>query len=202
MRILQSDELLIKYSDVLSQNQINGLTQLVLENKEHFRDSDIFGGNHRLTGGTSFRKSKSLSVLQIDKFKNLFIDFIRAEFKTICESLNIEYFEIYKFDMQLTTHNDGDYYLWHRDISDEQTDPRMITFVYYFFVEPKMFSGGELILYPENRIPVSIVPENNSMIVFRPALLHEVKPVSCPGGNFENGRFAINGWVRKQKNTV
>jgi len=26
-----------------------------------------------------------------------------------------------------------------------------------------------------------------------------VKPVSCPGKQFENGRFTINGWILRKK---
>jgi len=37
-------------------------------------------------------------------------------------------------------------------------------FVYYFHGEPKQYIGGELSIYPDNATPVTITPENNSML--------------------------------------
>ena len=49
--------------------------------------------------------------------------------------------------MQLTAHNDGCYYKIHNDAGSEKTANREISYVYYFYQEPKAFSGGELKIY-------------------------------------------------------
>ena len=83
----------------------------------------------------------------------------------------------------------------------------MISAVYYFHVEPKGFTGGELRLYrygapaetlgkePGNH--VDIAPINNSLVAFPSWALHEVRPVQCPSDEFREYRFAVNCWYCK-----
>ena len=44
---------------------------------------------------------------------------------------------------------------------------------------------------------VDIELTNDSLVFFPSWLTHEVLPVTCPSGRFEDSRFAINCWVRR-----
>ncbi len=111
------------------------------------------------------------------------------------------------FETQLTTHNDGGYLKIHNDNGSPITSTRMLSYVYYFFREPRAFHGGQIRIYDSKVVSnfwvaadtfVDLQPENNMMLFFPSRLLHEVLPIACPSRRFDDGRFTLNGWVRDQ----
>jgi 6-pyruvoyl-tetrahydropterin synthase len=46
----------------------------------------------------------------------------------------------------------------------------------------------------------TIEPRNNSIVFFDSRCKHEVMPVCCPSRQFEDGRFTLNGWLRREEN--
>ena len=125
----------------------------------------------------------------------------------VLRKLNIPPFPIADIEVQLTAHNDGNYYKVHNDNGSPDTATRVFTYVYYFYREPKPFSGGELLIYDskiENNFYVqadscqTVEPHNNSIVFFLSRYLHEVLPVRCPSKAFADSRFTINGWLRRQ----
>lgn len=80
----------------------------------------------------------------------------------------------------------------------------MLSAVYYFHALPKGFSGGQLRLFrfgadhtaaqSELANHVDLEPVRNSLIAFPSWAYHEVRPVSCPSGDFADFRFALNCW--------
>jgi Rps23 Pro-64 3,4-dihydroxylase Tpa1-like proline 4-hydroxylase len=127
--------------------------------------------------------------------KNLIEKKIRGKIDEIYRELELMPFEIGSFEVQLTSHSDGEYFKWHRDNSTPETSSRRITFVYYFHAMPKRFSGGELIIYHGNE-QHPIEPVNDAIVFFDSGRKHEVKQVACPGGAFKDSRFTLNGWIR------
>lgn len=101
--------------------------------------------------------------------------------------------------LSMVAYGDGAFYAKHIDtfVTPPAGHPlRHITFVYYFFREPKSFTGGELRLYDFFvKESVDLAPERDMLVAFPSWMTHEVLPVSCPGGAFADGRFAINIWV-------
>lgn len=116
-------------------------------------------------------------------------------------------------ELELAAHGDGAHFRAHVDVlrgpdgkllGKDDGEVRLLSAVYYFHHEPKGFSGGALRLYrmglnagdagddPGNF--VDLEPEQNSLVVFPSWALHEVRPVSVPGGAFRDHRFAINCW--------
>jgi SM-20-related protein len=103
----------------------------------------------------------------------------------------------------VVAHGDGAFFTEHRDTVVEGQKViirRIISAVYYFHRLPKSFSGGVLRIYPlagreKSDAFVDIEPVNDTLIFFPSRFPHEVLPVSCPSGQFEDSRFAINCWV-------
>jgi predicted 2-oxoglutarate/Fe(II)-dependent dioxygenase YbiX len=132
---------------------------------------------------------------------------VRDRFPELCATLKVAPFPIGEIEAQLTVHSDGDYFHVHTDNGDDQTRTRVISYVYYFHRQPKRFSGGELVLF-DTRVenghsiavgpPVVIEPEDDSLVVFPSGCLHEVRPVQMLSADPEDGRFTINGWVRRE----
>jgi len=112
-----------------------------------------------------------------------------------------------KLETQLSTHNEGGFYRIHNDNGTPRTATRVLTYVYYFHREPIAYKGGQIRLYDtrfESRTSrpaetfIQIQPENNMLLLFPSRVMHEVLPTYCASGEFADGRFTLNGWVRSQ----
>lgn len=156
------------------------------------------------TGDVDYRRS--MILYSFPEFSQLMVNRIQAILPDVFRKLQLPSFPSAEIEAQLTSHNDGNYYKIHNDNGSPDTANREFTYVYYFYREPKAFSGGELVIYDskvENNFYVQadsyklVEPRNNSIVFFLSRYLHEVLPVSCPTQAFADSRFTINGWVRR-----
>lgn len=106
-------------------------------------------------------------------------------------------------EVPMVAYGDGGHYVRHVDIATGAAasgPPREITFVGYFFREPRRFTGGAPRLFDfHGREHVDIDPACGLVTAFPSWLPHEVLPVSCPNGDFADSRFAVNIWVLKDQ---
>jgi hypothetical protein len=107
-------------------------------------------------------------------------------------------------ECQLIASGHGDFYKSHTDNNRSERSPRKMTFVYYLHRQPAGFTGGELRLYDDqpNENPLELAssfqtvqPTHNSIVFFNPSTVHEVMPIAVPSQQFQDSRFAINGWL-------
>ena len=129
---------------------------------------------------------------------------ITAMLPAIVAELRMAPFQPAKFEMELVAHGDGAFFAKHIDtftgIADLPAAHRMISAVYYFFAEPKGFSGGALRLYPlldanDEANYRDIEPVSDMLVCFPSFAPHAVRPIACPSGRFGDSRFAINNWI-------
>lgn len=194
--ILPSDY--IQIDNFLTPEEHEELIKYVL-NKE----SDFVPTNTS-TNDVNYRRS--MVLYSFPESRELILDKIRKRIPEILNKLGLSSFAISQIESQLTSHNDGNYYKVHNDNGSPETASRELTYVYYFYQEPKPFTGGELLIYDskiENNFYVqaksykTVEPRNNSIVFFLSRYMHEVLPVSCPSKAFADSRFTINGWVRR-----
>jgi SM-20-related protein len=106
-------------------------------------------------------------------------------------------------EVSMVAYGDGGHYARHIDTGFGAAaggPPREVTFVGYFFREPRQFTGGALRLYDfRGREHVDIDPVCGLVTAFPSWLPHEVLPVACPTGDFADNRFAVNIWVLKHQ---
>lgn len=152
------------------------------------------------------RKSSVLLVQNFDEYYNKIRHKILQIRPQILAQLNLPTFLVSWVEMQMTAHNHGDYYYIHQDMDGEKIANRVLTYVYYFYEQPKAFYGGDLRIYPTyingdgytiGEQFVTVEPRHNSIIFFDSRMKHEVLPVFCPSGRFEDSRFTINGWIHR-----
>jgi SM-20-related protein len=112
--------------------------------------------------------------------------------------------ESYSLEPELTWCGDGGFFKTHVDTlyRDRLANQRVMTVVYYFYKEPKAFTGGQLRLYglggdANSRSRQEIEPQLDRAVLFPAWFPHEVLPVHCSSAAFADGRFAISCWVRK-----
>lgn len=170
-----------------------------LANTANFRPSQT------VTQAPNYRQSSLLFSYDFPHIYEWMKLQLLKQFPKICAQLNHAYFPLTQIEMQMTAHNEGNFYKIHNDSGSETTQKREITYVYYFYQEPKGFTGGELQLYdtvlngkyPLSQTPAQLIqPQNNSIVFFDSDCQHEVLPVHCSSGLFEHSRFTINGWFR------
>ncbi|MBW4541830.1 MAG: 2OG-Fe(II) oxygenase [Myxacorys chilensis ATA2-1-KO14] len=169
-----------------------------------FQQEKAFVSTNTSTDDLDYRRSQVL--YSFPNFSELIVNRIQAILPDIISKLELPPFPISQIETQLTSHNDGNYYKIHNDNGSQDTATRELTYVYYFYQEPKPFAGGELLIYDskiENNYYVkadsfnTVEPRNNSIVFFLSRYMHEVLPVRCPSRAFRDSRFTINGWLRR-----
>lgn len=184
-----------QYFNVLGQSFNEELYRLALSKREYFSRSKTSPSKDY----PDWRRSTVIYDNQLVDVAATLERAIRQRLPEVREALCVPAFDIASFEIQLTSHNDSEYYKWHTDNSTPHTAARTLTFVYYFYGQPKKFSGGELIIYRPDAEPAVIIPANDSIVFFPSRTRHEVKTVSCSSGEFEDGRFTLNGWIRRKE---
>jgi SM-20-related protein len=153
--------------------------------------------------GTIVNIRRSSRMTDLGDLKNELRTRVGAILPAMFQRLGTEAFEPGKLEVEMVAHGDGAFFTEHRDTVVEGQKVvirRIISAVYYFHRLPKSFSGGVLRIYPlagreKSDAFVDIEPVNDTLIFFPSRFPHEVLPVSCPSGQFEDSRFAINCWV-------
>ena len=195
----------------LSANYVKIINFLLPENnqkaiEEAIEKKDQYIESTTTTKADKYRQSYVLFSQYFPELSALIQSKILETLPEILIQLKFCPFEISEIEVQLTAHNDGCYYKIHNDAGSEKTASREITYVYYFYQEPKAFSGGELRIYDTelkgggaitHQNYKTITPVNNSIVFFNSRCRHEVMPVICPSQAFENSRFTVNGWIRR-----
>jgi SM-20-related protein len=128
---------------------------------------------------------------------------IRTLIPQLIAELQVDSFAPAKIELELVAHGDGAFFKRHIDVprgtQAAGKSIRVISGVYYFFAEPKGFTGGALRLYRfgngENGDFIDIEPEQNMFLVFPSWAVHEVMPVAAPSQRFAGSRFAVNCWI-------
>jgi Rps23 Pro-64 3,4-dihydroxylase Tpa1-like proline 4-hydroxylase len=108
-------------------------------------------------------------------------------------------------ELNLVANNDGAFFKRHIDTfmgNARTASDRVLSAVYYFYAEPKAFSGGTLRLHSFGTTEhegafVDVQPEQNMLLAFPSSALHEVLPISCPSKRFSDSRFNVNCWVHR-----
>ncbi|BCL33820.1 2OG-Fe(II) oxygenase [Nostoc sp. MS1] len=188
----------IQLDNFLSAKEHERLIKYVLANKSAFAQTNTS------TNDKNYRRS--MALYSFPEFSELIVNKIQRMIPDIISKLDMPSFNVSQIESQLTAHNDGNFYKVHNDNGSPETATRELTYVYYFYREPKKFSGGELVIYDsevKNNFYVSaesfktVEPRNNSLVFFLSRYMHEVLPVNCPSKSFADSRFTINGWVRR-----
>jgi SM-20-related protein len=159
------------------------------------------------SAGEGWEDTRRSEVLfDIGPWREVLRDRVQMHRHWVADALGIPAFEAGEIETQITHSGDGAFFDGHNDVGVPSVASRVLTFVCYFHREPKAFTGGDLLLYEETdwhrwrQEPGAyhrIEPVSNTVVFFPAAAIHEVERVSVPSGEFMDGRFTLNGWVRR-----
>ncbi|MGC1245717.1 MAG: 2OG-Fe(II) oxygenase [Spirulinaceae cyanobacterium] len=189
----------VQLDDLLTSEEQQQLLNYVIAKEKDFIPSNTS------TQDLNYRQSSVL--YSFPNFSELIVTRIKKVLPQVCSQLGISSFNPTEVETQLTAHNQGNYYRIHNDNGSPDTANRLLTYVYYFYREPKSFGGGELVIYDskiENNFYVeadsyqTVEPRQNSIVFFLSRYMHEVLPINCQSQAFRDSRFTINGWIRQE----
>ena len=209
VKVIHNPVKILVFEDIFSKedNQKIYKEAISLENK--FEDSVISGGLNK-----DFRSNKTCyydTVFIDDRSKSALLSSVdslysrNSEFRENVTSFGYPF----NFFDSTTTHEtqvsnygrQNETYKYHIDKMGNST--RAITFVYYFFKEPKQFQGGEIEFtnspiydgFPVDKKykKITLKPKNNMGVIFDSTAAHHVR--STTSKDFKSGRFSVNSWI-------
>ncbi len=181
------------------------LLRYALDNEGSFIPTTVVS-SARERQNADHRSSKKLSG-GLGVWKPLLRQRFAKVFPEISKSVGLKENTFERIEVEVVAHNHGDRFGRHLDTlyygkGQSKKTTRFLSAVYYFFQEPRRFTGGELRLYPFGSSPppdqfADVVPENNMAVFFPAFAAHEVLPVACSSRLFADSRFAVNCWYHR-----
>lgn len=200
----QVNEISVQIDNFLTDEEYHQCLEAALTRESSFLFSQVLTESHQgdISKDYDFHHRHSLICKShLPEIVDLITQRIQEKLPDLFKQLGIAPFSP-QLEVQLTAHNDGHYFKAHVDDNVPETAGRIITFVYYFYREPKPFTGGQLrVLNRSLHETIGtlgyklIEPRNNSIVFFPSRYIHEVLPVNCPSKAFADSRFTINGWI-------
>jgi SM-20-related protein len=189
------------FDEFLAAEEWRRLVDFTINQAQAFAATQVIGsdGSNRLD--ERYRRSRAL--FDLGPFHQLFSDRLLHFLPYVVSRLGDSGFAVSQMEVQLTGTNNQEFFRIHTDNDSGEVSGRRITFVYFFFREPRGFEGGELCIYDTYRDngtakqagPYHVInPAQNQVVFFNSGCLHEVMPVSCQSGEFADSRFTVNGW--------
>ncbi|MEK6399100.1 MAG: 2OG-Fe(II) oxygenase [Terriglobus sp.] len=140
---------------------------------------------------------RALVLQDIGPFKMPFAKAANMQYRNWIAQMGLPPFDVSGMELEMAAHNDGAHFTRHTDTQTMmgQGSHRALSAVYYFYREPKGFTGGHLRLFGNDETQTDIEPAQNTLAIFPSFVPHQVMPVSCPSQQFADSRFAINCWL-------
>jgi Rps23 Pro-64 3,4-dihydroxylase Tpa1-like proline 4-hydroxylase len=189
--------------EFLAPQELQELLRFTLAHQAEFHASEVISP----AGGViDYQHRRSHVLDQPGPYQELILERVKTVLPSVLKRLNMEECPITRTEVQVTASNDGDSFAVHTDDGHDEVASRYLTFVYFFHREPKQFTGGELRIhdsrlrgkqYVSEGSYQTIVPEENQIVFFRCAMVHEITPVQCSSGAFADSRFTLNGWIHR-----
>jgi len=191
--------------EFLAPQELEELMRFTVERESGFSASEVVSPS--ADGGiVNYDHRRSRVLTDLEHHEGVMLARIKATLPQVLDKLGMEEFSIAHVEAQITASNDGDFFHFHSDNGSDRVASRHLTFVYFFYREPRQFRGGELRIHDarlEDGTYVcegtyqTIVPRQNQIVFFPCELLHEITPVNCATQQFADSRFTLNGWLRR-----
>lgn len=191
------------FDNFLAQEERDCFWQTAMGSKEAFFDAGIRCNNGR-TIDHDRRISSTLALGKADK--DLFYQKIQPRLDELRSLFLMPKMSYKKMEIKMTAHSQGGFFNIHQDgFTDVQGSTRHLSWLYYFHLQPKRYSGGDLILFDSTRVLKThrfheekytrYIPVDNQLVCFPSYFYHGVTPVELLQPGFESNRFAISGHI-------
>jgi len=196
----------------LADDDRKALLSWAIEQEAQFKPAKVFYGEGGRKNHVNRKSRIALKHRGVGTFEPLIRQQLFANLDRIMTLVGYKGPEPRSIEFELNAYGDGAHFAPHIDIpvgpnrretGEREGEDRFISAVYYFFNEPRAFSGGALRLYRFGAGParccasdsVAFEPVQNCLVVFPSWAKHAVERVVCPSGAFKDYRFALNCWL-------
>ena len=195
---------IVVFDEFLVSEELTGLLDYTISHSDYFASTRVISREGEGIIDRTNRRSRVL--IAWSPFHELLANRIGTFFPAVLEKLRWPSFQVRHIETQLTASNHEEFFKTHSDNGNVVVRTRQLTFVYFFYREPKRFSGGELIIYDTlvkdgYHTPAGpsyvIHPRQNQIVFFPSYCLHQVTTISCPSRAFADSRFTLNGWLHQ-----
>jgi Rps23 Pro-64 3,4-dihydroxylase Tpa1-like proline 4-hydroxylase len=196
----------MRIMDFLSPAEHQQLLEYAIACEADFQESGIVGRHGEDALNHDVRKSRTLSGARLQEIWNMFDRRLHGILPGVRKELGMPWFRLGKVERQLTAHGSGGFFAPHVDTGHPIAANRRISCVYYFYANPRRFTGGELRVYDTWVTPsgdtaaatyTTLTPVDNSIVFFPSAVFHEVRPVCSESDAFAGSRFTMTIWFRE-----
>ena len=179
-----------------------GLMQYVSDHRDDFCATGIVSGNGSHQVDLDYRRSSVL--FDVGGYRDIFVQRILVHLPRVLSGLNYPEFLVSEIEVQLTATKHGEFFRRHNDNGADSLRGRLISFVYFFYREPRPYGGGEVCIYDTSFEGggcqttghcTVITPMQNQILFFVSDYLHEVRPVESASTDIFDSRFTVNGWL-------
>ena len=196
--------------DVLSPGEHADMVAWAIDNEQEFKPAKIY--LHAGEGGSRVELDRrtALKLRNLGPMKQVLTDRLMERLPEILTATGHRGPAPTSLEFELNAYGEGGHFGRHIDVSTgtdrrplgaRKGEDRVLSAVYYFYSEPKAFSGGALRLFrfgvgdeEAEEDSVAYDPLQNSLVAFPSWAVHEVERVSCPSGRFSDYRFGLNCW--------
>ena len=199
------------YSDFLAPDEHRALLAWALSTQDLLRPSRTFRGiepDRRQSLSLKLTSAENLDDPGLGVWRDLLSRRLREKLPALFGMAGMQPFPVSRIELELVVYRNGAHFQPHSDtkrMGEPATEDRLITGIYYFFREPKAFSGGALRIHrfgvadPGPEDYAQIEPQQNSLLVFPSWSIHEVTPVITPSDAISDARFAVNCWLNRER---
>lgn len=199
--------------DFLTDDEHRQLLEWVLSIRDKFRPATVSKGRSKRESRVDPERRIGLTTRKLGPLEAVLRERLLAALPELMAGTGTGGPPPTSLELELAAHGDGAYYRPHIDIplgADRQPlganpgEDRVLSAVYYFYTEPKAFTGGQLRLFAFGPVPaageqqqrahIDLEPVRNSLVAFPSWVPHEVRPIGVPSGDFGDYRFALNCW--------
>lgn len=196
-------------NDFLPEDLRDALLEWVIRQQAAFAPAKFYFGEGGQLRGTDPQVRVGLKHFGIGPFEPPVSDQLLSRLPEIMDLAGYHGPEPRSIEFEITASGEGAHFAPHRDIAlgpgrrtvgRHKDEDRVISSVYYFYREPRRFSGGALRLYrfgseddePSQDDSIAFEPVQNSLVAFPSFAMHSVERVYCPSGDFADYRFGLN----------
>lgn len=178
------------------------LVDFARENEASFAAARVHTSDKRNTIDKGFRDSVSFTG-DFGPVIAPFLAALDAAYDRIAAEAGTSLFERQPSELHMAAHRHGQHLPRHIDTLTGRTpalvrDQRMVSLVYYCHRTPRVFSGGNLVMYPMVGDARQVIePRHDRLVAFPSFAPHEIERVEVPGDRFADARFALVSWLRR-----
>jgi len=204
MSDIRVDQIFLAFDHFLMPGELELITAYAMKMEKTFSPATTVQMGQPRTLNTTSRRANVLTEVDTGEVGKFFKARIEQALPSVLSELQLPVRRVTRISVQITSTGDGGFYKPHIDNSLQDSNRRVLSFVYFCHRNPVSFQGGELRIYrtrshaelatPDVKVDV-ISPKQNRIVFFKSDFVHEISPVIGSSTRLEDTRLTVNGWI-------